>query len=69
MIDSWTYLYHNDQAIFVEAVEQLIVNADLSSTIIQSLRDSVDRLSASTEQSKIHGLVLVQSKFLALYSR
>lgn len=69
MIDSWTCLYHNDQAIYVEAVEQLMVNSDLSSTVIQALRESVDKLSATTETSKMHAMVLVQNKFLALYSR
>lgn len=46
-----------------------MVNSDLGSTIIQSLRESVDKLSALTESSKIHAMVLVQNKLLALFSR
>lgn len=53
----------------MEAVEQLVVNPDLSSTVIQTLRESVDKLTALTESSKIHAMILVQNKFLALYSR
>ncbi|XP_018574507.1 Hermansky-Pudlak syndrome 1 protein isoform X2 [Anoplophora glabripennis] len=68
LIDSWSYLNENDQAIFVEAVEQLIVNADLSSETIKSLRDTVDKLTPLIECNRVHALVLVQNRFLSLYS-
>lgn len=69
LIDSWSYLNDNDQAIFVEAVEQLVVNPDLSSETIKSLRETVDKLNPLIECNKIHALVLVQNRFLSLYSR
>nr|XP_023028272.1 Hermansky-Pudlak syndrome 1 protein homolog isoform X2 [Leptinotarsa decemlineata] len=68
LIDGWMNLDSNDQAIHVEAVEQLTVNPDLTSTTIQILRESVDHLISQIECKKIHALVLVQNKFLSLYS-
>ncbi|KAJ8928403.1 hypothetical protein NQ314_019068 [Rhamnusium bicolor] len=68
LIDSWIHLNSNDQAVFVEAVEQLVVNADLSSATIKALRESVDKLAPQIECNKIHALVLIQNRFLSLYS-
>lgn len=68
LIDSWTNLQDIDQAVFVEAVEQLVVNSDVSSVTLQILRKSVDKLVSSIDCSKIHAMVLVNNKFLSLYS-
>lgn len=68
LIDSWFHLLSNDQAVYVEAIEQLMVNSDLSAVSIEALRESVDKLSVMTECSKIHAMTLVQNKFLSLYS-
>ncbi|KAG5880595.1 hypothetical protein JTB14_002400 [Gonioctena quinquepunctata] len=68
ILDAWISLDLNDQAIHVEAVEQLIVNTDLTSATIRILRESVDSFSAKVECKKMHALVLVQNKFLSLYS-
>ncbi|KAJ3653165.1 hypothetical protein Zmor_012429 [Zophobas morio] len=68
LIDSWVYLQSNDQAVFVEAVEQLVVNSDVSSVTLQILRKSVDKLVTMTDCSKIHAMVLVNNKFLSLFS-
>lgn len=64
------YLYSNDQSVLVEAVEQLMVNSDLSSATLQALHESVNKLTHVLDScSKIHAMVYVQNKFLALYSR
>ncbi|XP_071050896.1 BLOC-3 complex member HPS1 isoform X1 [Onthophagus taurus] len=68
LIDTWNYLTLNDQAIFIEAIEQLLVNVDLTKTTVQILRESVDKLQNLTEYTKIHGLLMVNNKFLGLYS-
>ncbi|CAG9772615.1 unnamed protein product [Ceutorhynchus assimilis] len=68
LIDKWLALRNTNQAIFVEAVEQLVVNRDISSTCIQSLRDSISKLSLHFECSKVHGLLFVDNKLLSLYS-
>lgn len=69
LIDSWVYLSNNDQTVFVEAVEQLMINSDLSLATLQALQESVEKLSHSVDRLKMHAMVLVQNKFLALYSR
>lgn len=64
------YLQNNDQAILAEAVEQLMVNSDLSSATLQALRESVEKLThILIDSTKVHAMVSVQNKFLALYSR
>lgn len=69
LIDNWIYFQENDQSVLVEAVEQLIVNSEISGTAIQALKESVDRLTPQIEYNKIHAMILVQNKFLSLYSR
>ncbi|XP_065169466.1 BLOC-3 complex member HPS1 isoform X2 [Atheta coriaria] len=68
LLDSWSFLQSNDQAIFVEAVEQLIVNADTSTTTLGVLQEAIEKLRCQTESNKSHALILVENKFLALYS-
>lgn len=68
LIDCWIYLSDNDQAVFVEAIEQLVVNGELMKITVQTLREAVDKLQSLSECSKIHGLLLVNNKFLGLYS-
>lgn len=69
LIDNWMYLQNNDQAVFVEAVEQLLVNSDISSKVIQTLQESALKLQTLTQCTKVHLLLFVQNKFLGLYSR
>ncbi|GJQ86235.1 hypothetical protein Trydic_g8935 [Trypoxylus dichotomus] len=68
LIDCWMNLKSNDQAMFVEAIEQLTVNPELTASTVQGLREAVDKMQYLTDCSKIHGLLLVQNKFLGLYS-
>nr|CAI5850418.1 unnamed protein product [Callosobruchus analis] len=68
LIDSWVHLHQNNQATLVEAIEQLFINSDLSSATIKALKESVDKLATLIECNKIHALILVQNKFLSLYS-
>lgn len=58
-----------DQSILVEAVEQLMVNAELSSATLRALQEATDKLRTQTEYSKVHAMILVQNKFLSLFSR
>ncbi|KAF5295998.1 hypothetical protein FQA39_LY12770 [Lamprigera yunnana] len=68
LIDNWTNLYNTEQLMLTEAIEQLMINSDLSSTSLKALQEAVDKLQSVTERSKVHALLLVQNKFLALYS-
>ncbi|XP_056643966.1 BLOC-3 complex member HPS1 isoform X1 [Diorhabda sublineata] len=68
LIDNWRKLICYDQSVYVEAVEQLFINSELSSTSLKILRESVDNISAHVECKKVHGLILVQNKILSLYS-
>lgn len=69
LIDCWNNLKNNDQGMFVEAIEQLILNPDLTSSTVQALHEAVDKMHHLTDCTRIHGLLLVQNKFLGLYSR
>lgn len=68
LLDSWSQMQNYDQAMFVEAVEQLMVNSDLTCVAIQAIQEAVDKLQAVSDGNRIHGLVLVENKFLSLYS-
>lgn len=67
LMDSWRLLYKCEQSILTETVEQLCVNADLGSSTLKILQDAADKLKAS-EYPNVHLLVLVENKFLSLYS-
>ncbi|KAF5273063.1 hypothetical protein FQR65_LT04805, partial [Abscondita terminalis] len=68
LIDSWIYLHNNEQLMLIEAIEQLMINSDLSLTALRALQEAVDKLQSIIDRSKVHALILVQNKFLALYS-
>lgn len=68
VIDSWIYLHNTEQLMLIEAIEQLMINSDLSSSALKALQEAVERLQAVIERSKVHALILVQNKFLGLYS-
>lgn len=52
-----------------EAVEQLSVNSEVSSSVLKVLHDACDKLKSSQpEFNNLHMLLLVGSKFLSLYS-
>ncbi|XP_043267340.1 Hermansky-Pudlak syndrome 1 protein homolog [Venturia canescens] len=68
LLDSWSHLRSCEQSLLTEAVEQLSVNADLASAILKILRDASDKLKTQSEFANVHVLILVEHKFLSLYS-
>lgn len=62
-------MQNNHQATLVEAVEQLVVNSEVSGAAINALKESLDKMSTQTESGKIHALILVENKLFCLYSR
>ncbi|XP_021934600.1 Hermansky-Pudlak syndrome 1 protein homolog isoform X2 [Zootermopsis nevadensis] len=68
LLDTWMQLQDSDQAFLVEAVEQLMVNIHLTATSLKALQDTVEKLKTVTEFSRIHAMLLVENKFLSLYS-
>ncbi|XP_066252469.1 BLOC-3 complex member HPS1 isoform X2 [Euwallacea similis] len=68
LIDKWMSLHNTEQSVLIEAIEQLIVNNDITSTCLQSLKDSITKLAVHEECSKVHALLFVDMKFLSLYS-
>ncbi|XP_047112550.1 uncharacterized protein LOC124789278 isoform X2 [Schistocerca piceifrons] len=68
LLDTWTLLQDTDQAVLVEAVEQLMVNVDLSSATLRTLQEATEKLKTCPDFSKLHTMILVENKFLSLYS-
>ncbi|XP_058809470.1 BLOC-3 complex member HPS1 [Phymastichus coffea] len=68
LMDAWVELRKSEQSILTETVEQLSVNADLASTTLGVLSDAADKLKAQSEFSNVHVLVLVEHKFMSLFS-
>ncbi|XP_048506619.1 Hermansky-Pudlak syndrome 1 protein homolog isoform X2 [Athalia rosae] len=68
LLDAWITLHGCEQSMLVEAVEQLSVNPDLASATLRALHDATDKLKTQSEFSNVHALVLVENKFLSLYS-
>lgn len=68
LLDAWSDLRGSEQNMLTEAVEQLSVNADLASATLRVLSDAADKLKAQSEFSNVHVLILVEHKFLSLFS-
>ncbi|XP_015121031.1 Hermansky-Pudlak syndrome 1 protein homolog [Diachasma alloeum] len=68
LLDAWRALRQTEQSILTESVEQLSVNTDIASTTLKILHDASDKLKTQSEFSNVHVLVLVENKFLSLYS-
>lgn len=68
ILDTWSQLVESEQSFLTEAVEQLSVNADLASATLKVLTDAADKLKTQSEFSNFHVLVLVEQKFLSLFS-
>ncbi|XP_070155056.1 BLOC-3 complex member HPS1 isoform X6 [Polyergus mexicanus] len=69
LLDAWSNLRNCEQSVLTEAVEQLSVNAEVASSVLKLLHDACDKLKSSqAEFSNLHVLLLVDSKFLSLYS-
>ncbi|XP_057340070.1 BLOC-3 complex member HPS1 [Microplitis mediator] len=68
LLDAWKDLRDEEQSLLTETVEQLSVNAELASSTLKILHDAVDKLKAQSDFPNVHVLVLVEHKFLSLYS-
>ena len=53
----------------VEGVEQLLVGNDIAVSVVRILREAVEKLQFFTDCTKVHGVLLADSKLLGLYSR
>lgn len=65
LYDSWRELYFTKQTVLIEAVEQLLVNAEVKSKALHGLR-SIDKF--KDESQKSHAILFVDDKLLSLYS-
>ncbi|XP_017795118.1 PREDICTED: Hermansky-Pudlak syndrome 1 protein homolog [Habropoda laboriosa] len=68
LLDAWVHLRNSEQSMLTEAIEQLSINTDLGVSILKVLHDACDKLKAQSEFSNVHILILVEQKFLSLYS-
>ncbi|KAK9875116.1 hypothetical protein WA026_005909 [Henosepilachna vigintioctopunctata] len=68
LLDSYYYLKENDQAVLLEAIEQLVLNPNLNTSLLQALKESVVSLITQIDCFKVHALLMAKNKFLSLYS-
>uniref|UniRef100_A0AAG5DLD3 FUZ/MON1/HPS1 first Longin domain-containing protein n=1 Tax=Anopheles atroparvus TaxID=41427 RepID=A0AAG5DLD3_ANOAO len=68
LIDTYRALYASNQGILMEAIEQLLVNADVKNTVVAALQAATDRLKQDPHSQRSHSMLFVGSKFLARYS-
>lgn len=68
MVDTWYRLVNTEQSVLVEAIEQLRVDNNVATSCIKALTEATDKLKSSLTYSQIHALILVNHRFLSLYS-
>lgn len=69
LLEAWQNLYAREQSYLVEALERLVVNAELSAAAVKSLAAVIDMMKPCKDLSPCHALFFVRNKLLALYSR
>ncbi|KAK8743182.1 hypothetical protein OTU49_001582, partial [Cherax quadricarinatus] len=68
LLEVWQTLYAKEQSYLVEAVERLVVNAELSAAAVKALAAVLDKLKPANNLTPCHALFFVRNKLLALYS-
>ncbi|XP_062698219.1 BLOC-3 complex member HPS1 [Aedes albopictus] len=68
LISTYRQMYQGNQGILVEAIEQLLVNADVKNTVVSSLQAATDKLKQDPHSQRSHSIMFVGNKFLSLYS-
>ncbi|XP_076037717.1 Hermansky-Pudlak syndrome 1 protein [Oratosquilla oratoria] len=68
LLEAWQNLYMTEQCYLVEAVERLVVNAELSAASIKVLGSVVDKVKPAKDLTPSHAIFFVRNKLLALYS-
>lgn len=68
LLDTWQRLYATDQAVLVEGVERLLVNADLKSAAQRTLESVTENLKQDPHSQRSHAVLFVGNKLLAMYS-
>lgn len=68
LLEAWQGLYAREQSYLVEAIERLIVNAELSAAAVKSLAAVIDTMKPCKDLSPCHAMFFVRNKLLALYS-
>lgn len=67
LLGTWGRLYLSDQSFLVEAVEQMLVNAQLSSALIKSLEQAATKV-RSYGTDHVHAILFLETKLLSWYS-
>lgn len=68
LLDTWYRRIATDQSFLVEAVEQLRVPSKVSSTCLKILTESTEKIKSSLSVSQVHAFIMVDHRFLCLYS-
>ncbi|XP_065827969.1 BLOC-3 complex member HPS1-like isoform X4 [Oscarella lobularis] len=68
LLRQWSELTKTEQAFLTEATEQLIVKNELNAHYIKLLEESLKAISRLEDITAVHGLLLVGTRLLALFS-
>jgi hypothetical protein len=68
MFNQWKVLFDENQAIYLEVIEQLSMSNDVKNSIVQSLEFALDKLKQDPQYQRSHALIFVNNKFLSLFS-
>lgn len=69
LLDVWLKYSSEEQCVLIEAVEQLTVSTELSTAALKAAKTAAEKMKAKSAFSRVHILIMVQQKFLTLYSR
>ncbi|KAJ6617133.1 Hermansky-Pudlak syndrome 1 protein like [Pseudolycoriella hygida] len=68
LLSTWDRLYESEQAVLMEAVENLLVNLGLKSMAQKTLEIATENLKQDPHSQRSHACLFVGNKFLAMFS-
>lgn len=68
LYNKWSKLFAKNQSVCLEVLEQLTVNNDVKNSIVLSLEHALEKLKHDPKYQKSHAMILVENKFVSMFS-
>ncbi|XP_055316402.1 uncharacterized protein LOC129576033 isoform X2 [Sitodiplosis mosellana] len=68
LLESWKYLYQNDETVLIEGMENLLINLDLKRVAQRALETASENLKRDPYSQRSHSILFVKNKLLAMCS-
>ncbi|XP_055379285.1 BLOC-3 complex member HPS1 [Condylostylus longicornis] len=68
LIDMWEKLYQEEQSFLLDGIDRLIINADVTNVINQTLQNVIEKLQQDPHSQRCHAFLFVDKKLAGIHS-